>query len=1209
MYELQADGRLIFKGANRSAEMILGVDHADLVGKTIEEAFPPLAETDIPEIYKRVAETGAMHEIEQVTYDHQGTSGAFEVHVCQTDINRMAIFFHDITERRKAEEALRQNKDLFRNTLESTADGILAVNQKGEIMHSNRRFAEMWRVPQNLLEQGDDDKLLACVLGQLRDPEAFLSRVRELYNSNKEDMDTIFFKDERIFERFSSPLMSDGEITGRVWSFRDITMHKRAEEEIRKREEELKSIFRAAPVGIGVVVDRTIKAVNEKLCEMTGYPREELLDKSARLLYQTDDEYEYVGKEKYKQIAERGTGTVETRWIKKDGTIIQIILSSTPIDLSNLSLGVTFTAMDITERKHAETALRESEERQKKILESVQAGILLIDAESHLIVDVNPAAAKMIGSPRDQLLGSVCHRHVCPAEVGQCPITDLGQSIDKSDRLLVSADGELRSIIKTVAQVTIRGRRHLLESFIDITERKQAEGERILNESRISALLELSRMTGRTDQALTDYALEKAIELTDSTIGYLAFMDEDEKVLTMYSWSQAAMKECRIEGKPLIYPVETTGLWGEAVRQRKPIITNDYEAPNPIKRGYPAGHVCVKRHMNIPLFDGNRIVLVAGVGNKREPYGESDIRQLTLLMDGMWKIIRQKRSEEALRESEERLYNSYSTQALINILLSESLKNDPLELILQKALNMVLSIQWLPFEPAGSIFLVEDKPDILVMKAGSHIDNALCSGRLCCSRVPFGKCLCGIAAVGQEVQFNSGTDVQCKLCHECVYPHGYYIVPILSAGRTLGVLNIWVREGQGRDATTEEFLRAIANTLAGIVERKKAEHDKERLQTQLIQAQKMEAIGTLAGGVAHDFNNILAGILGYTSLMLMKTDITHPFHEKLKIIEQQVLSGSELTKQLLGFARGGKYEVKAANINDLIIKTSDIFGRTKKEITIYRKLQDNLHTVEVDMGQIEQVLLNLYVNAWQAMTSGGELYLESSNTFLDEEECRPFSANPGQYIKISVTDTGSGMDADTQKRIFEPFFTTKDMGKGTGLGLASAYGIIKNHGGIINVYSEKGLGSKFSIYLPASGKEAAESKPVEARLLKGEETILIVDDEQVNIEAVKELLETLGYKILTAQSGKKAIEVYREYSKDIQLVILDMVMPEMNGRETLEKLMEIDGSVSVLLSSGYSINGEAKDIIELGCRGFLQKPFRVEELSQRIREVLDSRQS
>ena len=379
----------------------------------------------------------------------------------------------------------------------------------------------------------------------------------------------------------------------------------------------------------------------------------------------------------------------------------------------------------------------------------------------------------------------------------------------------------------------------------------------------------------------------------------------------------------------------------------------------------------------------------------------------------------------------------------------------------------------------------------------------------------------------------------------------------------------------------------------------------KKLEEQLFHAQKMEAIGTLAGGVAHDFNNLLMGILGYTSLMLMKTDKSHPFYEKLKIIEQQVESGTQLTKQLLGFARGGKYEVKPVNVNDLIIKTSDIFSRTKKEITIHKKLQEDLYTIEADTGQIEQVLFNLYVNAWQAMPSGGRLYLETQNVNLDEQQCRAYNVEPGTFIKISVTDTGIGMDAKTQKRIFEPFFSTKGVGKGTGLGLASAYGIIKNHGGDITVYSEKGRGTTFTIYLPASEAKPSKTRPSQIRLFTGDETIMIVDDEPINIAATKELLEELGYRIMTAQSGPEAIKLFKEHSKDIKLVILDMIMPQMNGKEILVKLMKIDKNVRVLLSSGYNIDGEAAEILDMGCKGFIQKPFRPEEISQKIREVLD----
>ncbi len=252
-----------------------------------------------------------------------------------------------------------------------------------------------------------------------------------------------------------------------------------------------------------------------------------------------------------------------------------------------------------------------------------------------------------------------------------------------------------------------------------------------------------------------------------------------------------------------------------------------------------------------------------------------------------------------------------------------------------------------------------------------------------------------------------------------------------------------------------------------ITECNRAEEEKKKLEAQLQQTQKMDAIGTLAGGIAHGFNNLLMGIQGNASLMLLDIDSSHPHYERLKSIEQQVQSGAEITKQLLGFARRGKYDVKPTNINELIKKSSDMFSRTKNEVKIDIKYQKDIWPVEADQGQIEQVLLNIYANSWQAMPGGGELHLETQNVTLDETYTGAYQVIAGRYVKTSVTDTGVGMDKTTQQRIFDPFFTTKEMGRGTGLSLASVYGIIRNHEGIINVSSKNGEGTTFNFYLPA----------------------------------------------------------------------------------------------------------------------------------------------
>jgi PAS domain S-box-containing protein len=383
-----------------------------------------------------------------------------------------------------------------------------------------------------------------------------------------------------------------------------------------------------------------------------------------------------------------------------------------------------------------------------------------------------------------------------------------------------------------------------------------------------------------------------------------------------------------------------------------------------------------------------------------------------------------------------------------------------------------------------------------------------------------------------------------------------------------------------------------------------AEEDRKKLEAQVYQARKLESIGTLAGGIAHDFNNLLMGIQGYASLMLIQRDRENPDYEKLKAIESQVQSGAELTRQLLGFARGGRYEVRPTDMNELVGRTAAMFGRTRKEIRINEQFDPGLWPADVDRGQIEQVLLNLCVNAWQAMPGGGDLFLETTNVFLQSTQGLPGGVSPGRFVRISVADTGVGMDEQTRQRIFDPFFTTKEMGRGTGLGLASVYGIIKGHAGFINVVSEKGKGAAFNIYLPASQSKVVKEEEPAVEVKRGQETILVVDDEEMIADVTRDMLEGLGYSVLSAGGGAEAIEVYTANRDMVDLVILDMIMPGMSGGDTFDRLKSIDPGVRVVLSSGYSIDGDAKAIMDRGVISFLQKPFRLDELSSKIREVL-----
>ena len=380
--------------------------------------------------------------------------------------------------------------------------------------------------------------------------------------------------------------------------------------------------------------------------------------------------------------------------------------------------------------------------------------------------------------------------------------------------------------------------------------------------------------------------------------------------------------------------------------------------------------------------------------------------------------------------------------------------------------------------------------------------------------------------------------------------------------------------------------------------------ENKRLETQLLQAQKMEAIGTLAGGIAHDFNNLLAVIKGNLSLMRLDFDADHPIMARIQNIDQQVDSGAKLTSQFLGYARKGSYEVKPLDVIKVVNESAQAFGRTRKEITLDVDLPKSELIIEADRTQLEQVLFNLFVNAADAMPDGGKLNLKASRKTAQEILEKDFRPKPGTYILIEVSDTGIGMSPEIQKRMFDPLFTTKKMGKGTGLGLASAYGIIQSYKGYITVTSEEGKGTRVRVYLPASSKPSSLTKEANVSIDHGKGTILLVDDEVSLLTVGSEMLAALGYTVLPADNGQDAIDTYAAHRKSIDLVILDMIMPGMTGGDVFVRLKKIDPNIKAILSSGYSLDDQGKKVMGSGFRGFLQKPYGMKDLAIKIKEVL-----
>lgn len=571
--------------------------------------------------------------------------------------------------------------------------------------------------------------------------------------------------------------------------------------------------------------------------------------------------------------------------------------------------------------------------------------------------------------------------------------------------------------------------------------------------------------------------------------------------------------------------------------------------------------------------------------------------------------------EDALKEQEKMIevYKSLESVNLATAIEIGSIVNSTLNLA--EVLTLIMRhVNRVTKSVASTMMLLDDKTGELVFSVptGPNAD------KLTDIRVPPGKGIAGwvveheepvvVLSAREDPRFYpetdkiSGFETKSILC-----------VPLKAKTKLIGVLEV-INKVDGTSFTEEDalLLSIFANQAAMAIENARLYRElKDRLeeevqmQKKLVESEKFRALGQMASGMAHDFNNLLMGIQGTASLMLLDIDSSHPNYKRLKNMEKYIKSGADVTKGLLGFARGGQYEVKATDLNELTEKSSHMFGRTKKEIKIHKKYCKDIWTVEVDRGQIEQVLLNLCVNAWEAMPGGGELYTETKNVILDQDDVKPYGVKPGKYVKLSVADSGVGMDEETRQRIFEPFFTTKEKGRGTGLGLASAYGIIKHHDGIIKVYSEKNKGTTFDIYLPASEKELKKEKKLPEEVLKGTETVLLVDDEDMIMQVGKEILKAMGYKVLVAGSGKEAIEIYKKNKDKIDIVILDMIMPDIGGGEVYDSMKEITPNVKVLLSTGYSIDGQATEILRRGCDGFIQKPFNMHELSIKIREILD----
>lgn len=685
-------------------------------------------------------------------------------------------------------------------------------------------------------------------------------------------------------------------------------------------------------------------------------------------------------------------------------------------------------------RHRAEDTLKQSEAQHRTILQTAIDGIWRTDNQGH-IIEANESYCLMSGYSLQELKSMVV-KDLVVNETAADVASRIQMINEKGEARFESwhrrKDGTIFAAEVSVKHLEDEGD-HFVAFIRDATKRKQHETELINNERRIASLFGISQYPYNNAQDFLDHALNELIELTDSKIGYIYYYNEQTKQFTLNSWSNEAMKECSVVEKQTVYDLDKTGIWGEAVRQRRPILVNDFAANNLLKKGLPDGHVVLGRFLTVPVFISEVIVAVVGVANKESDYSTSDVMQLTLFMDSVWNILLHQRAIE---------------------------------------------------------------------------ENA-------------------------------------------------------------------------------------------------------KLEGQLIQSRKMEAVGQLAGGVAHDFNNMLGVIIGHSELALMKLQPSQPGYSNLTEIRAAAARSADLTRQLLAFARKQTIAPRVLDLNETMSGMLKMLQRLIGEnINLSLNPAPNLWPVNFDPSQVDQIIANLCVNARDAISEVGRITIETGNSIIDASYCANHAyAEPGEYVRLAVSDDGAGMDKETTAHIFEPFFTTKGIGKGTGMGLATVYGIVKQNNGFINVYSEPGRGTTFTIYLhrhiAVSGVPLKEVIAEEAPA--GTETVLLVEDEPAILEMAAMMLEMQGYTVLAAGNAGEALRLFAEEGDRIHLLMTDVVMPDMSGPDLARELESLKPQLKCLFMSGYTVNVTANHgLLDEGVH-FIQKPFSLYDLATKLREVLDGK--
>ena len=1143
---------------NRYMEQMTGLPAEQVLGRRPLELFPFLREQGLDTLLQRaLGGNTASSEDVPYTIPQTGNSGwAIATYGPHRDAAGQIVgvigIIHDVTERRRAEQALRESEERFRLMADAAPVMIWTDDAAGMTTYFNKPWLDFTgRALSQELGLGSRDSIHPDDLpGFIEVYEAARAAKRPFqteYRLRRHDGAYRW-----VLEAAMPRSTASVDFEGFIGSVIDITERRQAEDVVRESEERFRFMADAAPVMIWLDDENALCTYFSKpWLDFRGRPLEKELGLGWCEGVHPKDLARIRGIESAARVL-REPFHMEYRLQRHDGEFRWIFDTGHPrFTPGGVFAGYIGSSMDITDRRRAEEALVDGEARYRTLVEHAPEAIVVFDVDTGRFVDVNENAVKLYGLPREALL------QTGPAELSPPTQPDgTGSAEATMVRIREALDGGTpvfewmhrnaagRDVACEVRLVRLpsSSRRLVRGSVADISERKDSERVR-------SALYSIATTTSTAEDLDEFYAAIHGVvgELMYARNFYVALHNPATQTLSFpYCVDE-------VDPPPGTRPLRK-GLTEHVLHTGEPLLMPDEDFPALLATGEveSVGAPSVD-WLGVPLKARGRTfgVLVVQSYDPRFRYGSTEKEVLMFVSQQIAAAIERKRALDSLRESEERY----------RLLFERNLAG---------VYRVTLTGRILECNDAlAHMYGYRSREELANCNvADLHPDEAL--------RQEFREAL---------FEFRTLANYERR-------------------GRRKDGSPVWTLENAAliADETAGEVI--IEGTVTDMTERK-------LLEEQLRQSQKMEAIGQLAGGIAHDFNNLLTTVLGYSNMALNRLSPNEPVREEIEEIQKAGERAANLTRQLLTFSRKQLFEPRILDVNALIADWTRMLGRMIGEhIRLDMQLEPSLGSIRADPGQFEQVLVNLVVNARDAMPDGGTLTIRTQNVDVDLSSTRShYGAPPGTWIVLAVVDTGVGIDAETQKRIFEPFFTTKEKPHGTGLGLATVYGIVTQSGGQVFVDSEPGHGATFSIYLPRhTGEARRESAAVyAARPARGSETILLVEDEAPVRDLTRRCLEQRGYSVLQAASAEEALDVVSEHGGKVDLLLTDVVMPGASGPDLARRMTAERPDLHVLFVSGYPDDSPGSPGMLAPGAAFLQKPFTADTLARKVRDVLDER--